>query len=93
VIALHTRVSAWFKTYVFTPILKALTHVWGTPKNQAYLGILAFSDTFFIIGSRGSSDDGRTFPPQVRFADRLFHAARAFVADEELSRDLHAGGA
>jgi D-alanyl-lipoteichoic acid acyltransferase DltB (MBOAT superfamily) len=46
----HITVSSWFRTYVFNPLQKALVYALGARISPTYLGILAYSVTFFLIG-------------------------------------------
>ena len=46
----HITLSEWFKTYLFNPILKALSERWATPARIPYLGVIAFFTTFGLMG-------------------------------------------
>jgi alginate O-acetyltransferase complex protein AlgI len=46
----HMTLSDWFKTYVFNPLLKALTRRFNSPASGPYLGVAAFFVTFLIMG-------------------------------------------
>ena len=46
----HMTLSAWFKTYVFNPLLTALTSRFPSPRATATLGVISFFVTFLIMG-------------------------------------------
>lgn len=46
----HMTMSHWFKTYVFGPLLMALTVRWPSPAAANALASIAFFVTFFLVG-------------------------------------------
>jgi D-alanyl-lipoteichoic acid acyltransferase DltB (MBOAT superfamily) len=46
----HMTLSEWFKTYVFNPLLKAMAVRITSAKAGPYLGVVAFFNTFLIMG-------------------------------------------
>ena len=46
----HMTLSEWFKTYVFSPLLKVLTRRFSSPALGPYLGVAAFFVTFLMMG-------------------------------------------
>jgi alginate O-acetyltransferase complex protein AlgI len=46
----HMTLSNWFKTYLFNPLLKALTTRWPASRGAPYLATLAFFVTFLVMG-------------------------------------------
>jgi len=46
----HMTMSNWFKTYVFSPLLMALTSRWPAPSVANGLAAIAFFATFFLVG-------------------------------------------
>jgi D-alanyl-lipoteichoic acid acyltransferase DltB (MBOAT superfamily) len=46
----HITLSMWLKTYVYNPLLTALMRRVSAPRVQAYLGVLCFFVTFFLVG-------------------------------------------
>lgn len=46
----HISLSTWLKTYVYNPLLMALMRRVASPSLQAYLGVVCFFVTFFLIG-------------------------------------------
>lgn len=46
----HMTMSNWFKTYVFNPLLMALTVRWPSPAAANTLAVVAFFATFFLVG-------------------------------------------
>ena len=45
----HMTMSSWFKTYVFSPLLMALTTRWSSPAAANGLAAIAFFATFFLV--------------------------------------------
>lgn len=54
----HMTLGAWFRTYLFNPLLKALTPRWPSRQAAPYLAAAAFFVTFFVMGLW----HGATFP-------------------------------
>ena len=46
----HMTLSAWFKTYVYSPLLMALMRRYPSSAAEPYLGVLAYFVTFFFVG-------------------------------------------
>lgn len=46
----HITLAAWFRTYLFNPLLKALIRMTGWRKGSNYLAVLAFFVSFLIMG-------------------------------------------
>lgn len=46
----HITLSAWFRTYLFNPLLRALTARWGSARRGPYLGVVAYLITFTVMG-------------------------------------------
>jgi len=46
----HMTMSDWFKTYVFSPLLMALTARWPSAGTANALATVAFFATFFLVG-------------------------------------------
>jgi alginate O-acetyltransferase complex protein AlgI len=46
----HITLSFWLKTYVYSPLLKALMNRFRDPGLAAYLGVFSYFVTFFLIG-------------------------------------------
>jgi len=46
----HMTLSDWFKTYLFNPLLTALSRRFTSPKTAPYLGVVAFFVTFLVMG-------------------------------------------
>lgn len=46
----HMTMSNWFKTYIFSPLLMALTSRWPYPTAANGLAAIAFFVTFFLVG-------------------------------------------
>ncbi|MBY0279397.1 hypothetical protein K2Z84_29015 [Candidatus Binatia bacterium] len=46
----HITLSAWFRTYLFNPLLRALTRRWGSGTSGPYLGVVAYLVTFWVMG-------------------------------------------
>ena len=46
----HMTMSNWFKTYVFSPLLMALTSRWPSPAAANGFAAIAFFVTFFLVG-------------------------------------------
>ena len=46
----HMTLSSWFKTYLFNPLLKALTARFSSAASAPYLAVLAFFVTFLLMG-------------------------------------------
>jgi D-alanyl-lipoteichoic acid acyltransferase DltB (MBOAT superfamily) len=46
----HMTMSNWFKTYVFNPLLMALTERWPTSAAATSIAAIAFFATFFLVG-------------------------------------------
>jgi alginate O-acetyltransferase complex protein AlgI len=47
----HMTLSSWLKTYVFSPLLKALMEKCPSPAIEPFLGVFAFFVTFFLVGA------------------------------------------
>jgi D-alanyl-lipoteichoic acid acyltransferase DltB (MBOAT superfamily) len=45
----HITLSNWFKSYLFNPLLRTLSALWGTKNSTPYLGAIAFYVTFFVM--------------------------------------------
>jgi alginate O-acetyltransferase complex protein AlgI len=46
----HITLSTWLKTYVYNPLLMTLMRRFSSPSMQAYLGVICFFVTFFLVG-------------------------------------------
>jgi len=46
----HMTLSNWLKTYVYSPLLKAMMQRFPDPKLIPYWGVISFFVTFFLIG-------------------------------------------
>ena len=47
----HMTLSSWMKTYVYTPLLKAMMERFQSPAIEPFLGVFAFFVTFFLVGA------------------------------------------
>lgn len=47
----HITLSDWFHTYLFNPLLRALTMRFGTRSTGPYLGVIAYLATFTVMGT------------------------------------------
>jgi len=47
----HMTLSAWFKTYVYSPLLMTLMRRHPSPGAEPYLGVFAYFVTFFFVGA------------------------------------------
>ena len=46
----HITLSAWFRTYLFNPLLRTLVARFGTARSGPYLGVAAYLITFSVMG-------------------------------------------
>jgi len=46
----HITLSNWVKTYVYTPLVKALMEKFPSPQVEPLLGVIGFFVAFFIVG-------------------------------------------
>jgi D-alanyl-lipoteichoic acid acyltransferase DltB (MBOAT superfamily) len=46
----HITLSNWVKTYVYTPLVKALMQKFPSPQAEPLLGVVGFFVAFFIVG-------------------------------------------
>ena len=46
----HISLSSWLKTYVYSPLLKTLMGRFSAPAVAAYLGVISYFVTFFLVG-------------------------------------------
>jgi D-alanyl-lipoteichoic acid acyltransferase DltB (MBOAT superfamily) len=47
----HMTLSAWFKTYVYSPLLMTLMRRYPSAGAEPYLGVFAYFVTFFLVGA------------------------------------------
>lgn len=47
----HMTLSNWLKTYVYSPLFLSLMRRFPSPRIQAYLGVLVYFVTFFLVGA------------------------------------------
>ena len=46
----HMTLSNWWKTYVYTPLVKVLMNKFPDPRVDPFLGVAGFFMTFFLVG-------------------------------------------
>ena len=47
----HITLSDWFHTYLFNPLLRALTVRFGSRGSGPYLGVVSYLATFTVMGT------------------------------------------